>query len=32
MDWITGEEGQRAIADYQIDGEQPFHPNAEGQQ
>ena len=28
MDWITGEEGQRAIAAYQIGGEQPFHPNA----
>ena len=31
IDWITGEEGQRAIADYRIGGEQPFHPSAEGQ-
>ena len=30
MDWITGEEGQRAIAAYQIDGEQLFFPNAKG--
>ncbi len=30
FDWITGPDGQRAIADYQIDGEQPFHPNAPG--
>ena len=32
FDWITGPDGQRAIAAYQIDGEQPFHPNAEGRQ
>ena len=30
MDWITGEEGQQAIAGYRIGGEQPFHPNAPG--
>ncbi len=29
IDWITGPEGQRAIADYKIDGEQLFFPNAE---
>ncbi len=28
IDWITGAEGQRAIADFTIDGEQPFRPNA----
>ena len=32
LDWITGPDGQRAIAAYQIDGEQPFHPSAEGRQ
>ncbi len=28
VDWITGREGQQAIAGYQIDGEQLFFPNA----
>ena len=28
IDWITGAEGQRAIADFTIDGEQPFLPDA----
>ena len=29
IDWILGEEGQRAIADYRVGGEQLFFPNAE---
>ncbi|WP_142847653.1 substrate-binding domain-containing protein [Telmatospirillum sp. J64-1] len=29
MDWLTSEDGQQAIASYQIDGEQLFFPNAE---
>jgi tungstate transport system substrate-binding protein len=28
IDWITSPEGQTAIADYRIDGEQLFFPNA----
>lgn len=28
IDWITGPEGQKAIADYKIGGEQLFFPNA----
>ena len=28
IDWITGREGQQAIASYKIDGEQLFFPNA----
>lgn len=28
VDWITGREGQQAIASYKIDGEQMFFPNA----
>lgn len=28
VDWITGREGQQAIASYKIDGEQLFFPNA----
>ena len=28
IDWLTGEEGQRAIASYRIDGHQAFFPNA----
>lgn len=28
IDWITGPEGQAAIADYKINGEQLFFPNA----
>jgi tungstate transport system substrate-binding protein len=31
MDWIVSPEGQKAIADYKIGGEQLFFPNA-GQQ
>jgi tungstate transport system substrate-binding protein len=31
VDWITGPEGQQAIADYEIDGQQLFFPNAGGQ-
>jgi tungstate transport system substrate-binding protein len=30
IDWITGPEGQQAIVDYKIDGQQPFFPNAAG--
>ena len=26
--WLTGPEGQKAIADYKIDGQQLFFPNA----
>ena len=29
IDWITGPEGQAAIASFQINGEQLFFPNAE---
>ncbi|GAA6140525.1 substrate-binding domain-containing protein [Hydrogenophaga sp. 5NK40-0174] len=28
IDWVTGKEGQAAIADYKIDGQQLFFPNA----
>jgi tungstate transport system substrate-binding protein len=28
VDWLVSPEGQQAIADYKIDGEQPFFPNA----
>ncbi|MGK8233716.1 substrate-binding domain-containing protein [Roseovarius sp. MS2] len=30
IDWILSTEGQQAIADYKIDGQQLFFPNAEG--
>jgi tungstate transport system substrate-binding protein len=30
IDWLVSGEGQRAIADYKIDGEQLFFPNAGG--
>jgi tungstate transport system substrate-binding protein len=30
VDWITGPQGQQAIADFQIDGQQLFFPNAAG--
>jgi tungstate transport system substrate-binding protein len=30
IDWLLSGEGQRAIADYKIDGEQLFFPNAGG--
>ncbi len=29
IDWLTGAEGQRAIADFTIDGAQPFKPDAD---
>ncbi|MCG6863405.1 MAG: extracellular solute-binding protein [Chromatiaceae bacterium] len=28
IDWILGDEGQKAIADYKLDGKQLFFPNA----
>ena len=28
IDWLTGSEGQQAIADYKLDGQQLFFPNA----
>jgi tungstate transport system substrate-binding protein len=28
VDWLTGEEGQKAIADFKIEGQQLFFPNA----
>jgi tungstate transport system substrate-binding protein len=28
IDWLVSPEGQRAIADYKINGEQLFFPNA----
>jgi tungstate transport system substrate-binding protein len=31
VDWITGPEGQQAITDYQLNGQQLFFPNAAGQ-
>ena len=31
IDWLTSSEGQRAIADYKIDGQQLFFPNARPQ-
>jgi tungstate transport system substrate-binding protein len=30
MDWLVSPEGQQAIADYKIGGEQLFFPNASG--
>ena len=30
IDWLTGPEGQAAIASYKLDGEQLFFPNAKG--
>ena len=29
IDWLVSAEGQKAIADYKIDGQQLFYPNAE---
>jgi tungstate transport system substrate-binding protein len=31
VDWITGPDGQQAIADYQVNEQQLFFPNAAGQ-
>ena len=31
IDWITGPEGQAAIASYKIDGEQLFFPDAQAE-
>ena len=31
IDWITGEAGQQAIADYKLNDQQLFYPNAQGQ-
>jgi tungstate transport system substrate-binding protein len=28
IDWLVSPEGQQAIADYKINGEQLFYPNA----
>jgi tungstate transport system substrate-binding protein len=28
VDWLVSAEGQKAIADYKINGEQLFYPNA----
>ena len=28
IDWLISPEGQKAIADYKIDGQQLFYPNA----
>ena len=28
IDWLVSAEGQRAIADYKVNGEQLFYPNA----
>ena len=30
IDWLLSKEGQQAIADYQVDGQQLFFPNAKG--
>ena len=30
VDWITGPKGQQAVADFKIDGQQLFFPNAAG--
>ena len=30
IDWLISPEGQEAIADYKIDGQQLFFPNAKG--
>jgi tungstate transport system substrate-binding protein len=29
IDWLISPEGQKAIADYRIDGQQLFYPNAD---
>jgi tungstate transport system substrate-binding protein len=29
IDWLVSPEGQKAIANYKINGEQLFYPNAE---
>jgi tungstate transport system substrate-binding protein len=29
IDWLISPEGQKAIADYKIDGQQLFYPNAD---
>ena len=29
IDWLVSPEGQKAIADYKINGEQLFYPNAD---
>jgi tungstate transport system substrate-binding protein len=29
IDWLVSRDGQKAIADYKIDGQQLFYPNAE---
>ena len=29
VDWLISDEGQQAIADYRVDGQQIFFPNAE---
>jgi len=29
IDWLVSPEGQRAIADYRINGSQLFYPNAQ---
>ena len=31
VDWVTGPDGQRAIADYKLNEQQLFFPNAAGQ-
>jgi tungstate transport system substrate-binding protein len=31
IDWILGDEGQQAIADYKLNDQQLFYPNASGQ-
>ena len=31
IDWLTGPAGQSAIAAFQVDGQQLFHPNAGGE-
>ena len=31
IDWILGNEGQQAIADYKLHDQQLFYPNASGQ-
>ncbi len=30
VDWLVSAEGQRTIADYKIEGQQLFFPNAQG--
>lgn len=32
IDWLIGPDGQRAIADYKVDGQQLFFPNAKKEQ